>query len=1119
MIKIKVKTLDSNNYDFDVDDNISVKDFKEQIASAVSIPADLQRLIFCGRVLDDEKLLKDYEINDGKVVHLVRRAPPGVSTGSRSGSAPTSAQSSPRHSHRRRPMGGVGGGRVGADDNSYLLGAFSIPQEAFSPNHFQQMLQTVISNMGDIGRNATVMSRTSEDGSSVDVQINLAQMPPQNECRQRISQANRFIGYINALIDVIERPNAIPNGVTAAVVNAADTNANVMNGFNIDANNMGSLEAQLAAQAAAQSFAAVTNGLGIPIVTGSQIIIQGPTITQSQSGSNTPRAPNPSPNTTGATNNTTNGNRTDGQSANATPVVASDVNQLLTTVFQTQERLRPHIQRLQQLMTTEGQLTERQVTEAQNLQRNCMRANHHLGHVFHLISDLAINWNTPNRTVGLIHTMSSQPLIGGSVPLSFATRQTTTRNGTQSTANQSTTPSTQSPTEPPVGTPPSAFAVPQQQPPTATPNPRVGLTLSGDQTTGAVFTQHSTPFVVMELGSTVHQIPFPTPTTTTASQSTNSTSNQQQNTQSAPSAPPPPPPPPPPSARPLFIPPFDPYLQCNSPFTIPEIRTQVSVGISTGRTSRQTNNNNNSNNNNNENPIDNQSANNPFPNLGQIVNGILSGFLNQASGGPLPPDAAAHNPNSTANAPTVGVNNVNVDPTLINLMSRLNNERSPPNDDLPNDQNPNMTDMFMSFVNGILGIISGGQTQAINVANFLNQLDGFSYVEGENIANDVFMVMARVLSFQDLFLIFAGNSEPLNRVRESLRQFVLTQILEGREPTDENIETAIASIISSWRTGVEVMTSGVGLESGIDIIATIERFLRLNLNRILRFFVFPPDVDYGNTFFTIIREFLIDLISLSQVCFTDGVLALQRIVAAFIEHMSSELNPEIQGWMSSVAVRHLNEYINNNNTEQSPNTESYIVRIDTQSSDEAIASEEHMNASNTTSDAENVEFSDARSEFEDTIHPNNNVHQIDTTYNELPSVVIGSEDWHSSVPNDWVPIITHDIERQRRLPAQRPVSDAYMNGMSKRRRIEKRPINLRDSLLTALSTAGVQPRVPTTGEQIVSEMSANAALNQSFDDLVRSCVGDRIVTDDDYINARIQNPERFTNSKNYFKNI
>ena len=178
---------------------------------------------------------------------------------------------------------------------------------------------------------------------------------------------------------------------------------------------------------------------------------------------------------------------------------------------------------------------------------------------------------------------------------------------------------------------------------------------------------------------------------------------------------------------------------------------------------------------------------------------------NQSGGGHSgrgPGAAPTPTPNSTPNEPSVSV-----DPTLIDLMGRLNNERPGQESNEDSEQSEtNMTDMFMSFVNGILGIISGGQSNTINVANFLTQLDGFSYVEGENIANDIFMVMGRHLSFQDLFQIFAGNPEPLVRVREPLKEFVQRAILHGNAPNAENIENAITSIIQSWRPGLELMT-------------------------------------------------------------------------------------------------------------------------------------------------------------------------------------------------------------------------------------------------------------------------------------------------------------------------
>ncbi|GAA0147923.1 chaperone [Lithospermum erythrorhizon] len=123
IVELNVKTLDSQNYHFSVDRNITVLAFKEKIASQIGLPVVQQRLIFRGKVLKDNDLLSDYHMDSGHTLHLVERQPSvsQPSSGSTSGGTNTNDGS-------RGQEPGVGGprNRIGQISHSIMLGTFNV---------------------------------------------------------------------------------------------------------------------------------------------------------------------------------------------------------------------------------------------------------------------------------------------------------------------------------------------------------------------------------------------------------------------------------------------------------------------------------------------------------------------------------------------------------------------------------------------------------------------------------------------------------------------------------------------------------------------------------------------------------------------------------------------------------------------------------------------------------------------------------------------------------------------------------------------------------------------------------------------------------------------------------
>ncbi|XP_021365917.1 large proline-rich protein BAG6-like isoform X2 [Mizuhopecten yessoensis] len=461
---------------------------------------------------------------------------------------------------------------------------------------------------------------------------------------------------------------------------------------------------------------------------------------------------------------------------------------------------------------------------------------------------------------------------------------------------------------------------------------------------------------------------------------------------------------------------------------------------------------------------------------------------------------------------------------------------------------PVMTDeAFTQLVQGIGSMITQtavGQPPSQTLAEFLGSLgDGYNMAQGEGFFNDIYSCLSSHLTFPDLVQVFYGNRAPLQNVRVPLQDFLRERVLEGREPTMENITEASHRLVEEMSEEIEACATVAEVKPDIDMVETLNNFFRQQFTATVRMVMLADEsnTNFGNQFYERMRLSLAELIVLTRSSLVEGHPALQRIIQSRLNVITRGVNPMIQQWMCNVITQQLNQFLPTI-TITDADVHSYIVKKDSkkkaskpEKKDEAatavametsppmvspgasqVESPEPMETQNNNTGA-SVAPRPQPATAAATKLPPPKVKKEEPKANS-PGAAAGGECWQLEVNPDWVPIINGDIEKQKHQRPQQPFSDTYLQGMpAKRRKImgQEGQVNFSNaeecvplSLRRAVAAAGVEPI--SSLENLTSEASDNNELQHAFDEQVLSSIRDRLDSDSDY------KPEQFPNTDRYY---
>ncbi|XP_016339720.1 large proline-rich protein BAG6-like isoform X4 [Sinocyclocheilus anshuiensis] len=1164
-IEVTVKTLDSQSRTFTVRGEWTVKQFKEHIASAVEIPVDKQRLIYQGKVLQDESTLTEYNV-DGKVIHLVERAPPqssqsggggcGVSgsSGTMDGGS-TSSQSStfPGTPHDRNA------------NNYVMLGTFNLPVNIMDPQQIQMSVQQMLAGVGEMGRNVRVSTSTGSSGS-VDVHINMDQSV-QSEPRMRLQLAESLLRETQALIHRLE-------GQSSELSSQQETPH---------------------PQRSSSSFSA------------QPMDSSPPPPSSSSSASQTEGATHSGPN-------------------HPSPL---ELVEVLSEVRRVEERLRPFMERTHSILGAASSADYNNNTQEREEDQRTLNligeSLHLFGNTLVALSDLRCNLSAqPPRHLHVVRPMShyTSPVVLQSgpphipIPMNLGSTMNMMANSRQTSEGQAQTSQPSNQSEPQGQAPPPPPNGASQQTGQGTPRvirithqtmePVVMMQMNLDGTTAPIHVPGLPPEFMQAI---IHQISQQAVAMATAASAGHQ--GQQQGTagtgaQSADSPAPLPPqarvvitrptlspriPQPmstrgttinlratvPPSAgqqtnqgNPMTSSPLTqmvsglvgqllmplhtgdqtsttssshsfsfststatPSSSSISSSTAPPSSTNTSGQTSTHTTSTAS--------------MGQSQEGGPGDNLAQLLGSLLGGVAGAGggvSGGP---------PSITVTVPGV--------PAFIQGLSEFiqsgqpvfppPNQQPPPSQATPSapsgaahttaPQPPSgggetlSPELFTGIVQGVLstmmGSLGAGQGNTESIAQFIQRLSQTSnlFTPGTGDAvgffGDLLSLVCQSFSMVDMVLLLHGNPQPLSRIQPQLTAFFTEHYLQGREPTDVNIASAAEDLINGLEEYIAESFSTVTVREGVDIIQTNISFLRQQFTRMATHILRCTDNTFGQRLLYMCTQGLFECLALNLYCLRGEQRALTTVINHRIRRMSAEVNPSLVNWLTSMMSMRLHVILEHNPVTEDQ-IQHYVLYTQSESS-QRTESDAHASQQ---SDNMSVEMEEGLSPAPATTAEEVMASSGDTADGDEPpgrplleetrgAVAMApvdreestgeAEPWAATLPPEWVPIIRHDMLTQRKMKAQPPLSDAYLHGMPAKRRKTTQGEGPHPSLTEAVSraarTAGVRP--VTAPDSLQGELEA-PELQEAYTQQVKIDIKKRLSDDPDYNHQRFPNTHR-----------